>query len=766
MEDKLCIGVIVPVKIGWEPCYFAPTADVESGKLGVGSRVRVIFAGRMQTGVVSSLKAKPFGDPARIRDILGIVEGVAPVSKEEIDFWRFLAGYYLCTVGEVFKAAYPFGKQNIEEISSREEERKRKRKEKAELAMSLKITKLEERKRRLSDALERARKDTVRQRVTEQLTALDASLEQLARALDGLRGKATLSNGGTATGSGMATESVTSAGTETAIGAVTGSEKSAKKLTKDQKQAEKEILAGFQRGKTVLLNGVTGSGKTEIYIDLARRTLAEGLKVLYLVPEIAVGGQIISRLSDAFGERLFPFHSALTPGQKNAAVSAARNEGECVIAGTRSAIFLPLRKLGLIIVDEEHERSYKQDSPAPRYNARDSAVMLASIHSARILLGSATPSLESLYNCTTGRYVQVNLSSRYYGTANSEVVIIDTKAERKKRGMRGSFSVKLLEMIRKVLDEGSQVAVMCPRRAYSPAVQCQECGEIPKCPHCNVSLSYHADTGRLQCHHCAYSAPFEGSCPKCGGKLLPLGTGTQKIQAELSQLFPEARICRVDSDSSMDREALDRSIKDFEAGAANVMVGTAMVSKGFDFERLKLVAVIQADAIAGAQDFRADERCLQLLEQFRGRCGRRGERGVFVLQTASPEHPVFELLSGKTSENFLAGQFSQRRDFLYPPFTRIVELTVSDDNEPRLDKLSRALFDCLSRDLAGAALQITEPCHPLVDKVADEFLRCLRLVFRRDKSLSDNKKRLYSVITSFEREYKYPSHLAIDVDPV
>ena len=554
-------------------------------------------------------------------------------------------------------------------------------------------------------------------------------------------------------------------------------------LSAAQEEAYSKIKEIFYKGKPALLHGVTGSGKTEIYMKLAQETLERGKNVLYLVPEIALSRQLEDRISETFPE-LLVFHSGETMSRKREAATVLRHAGApskgkgYVVLGTRSAIFLPHKDLGLVIVDEEHDTSYKQDSPAPRYNGRETAIMMAKIFGANVILGSATPSLESLYNCSVGRYGLVTLNKRFYDAADSDIEIIDTIAERRKNGMIGNFSRKLIEHIGKCLGEQRQVLILRERRAYSPIVQCQECGEIPKCRCCNVSLSLHrrADgSERLVCHYCGRVYEYTGKCPKCGGELKPLGSGTQKIEEEAAKLFPNARIARLDSDTAQSRKYETDVIRKFSNGEIDILIGTRMVAKGFDFSGLSLVAVLQADSILGQEDYRADERGLQLLEQFRGRCGRRGEKGLFVIQTSQPEHPVYQSIEGQLDENGTMARFlGERKMFGYPPYSRVIGVIIKDYNQARVDLLSRDLGEYLRAALAvkvsfAPGVQngpnVIGPYSPAIDKISNQNIRQIRVLLPKDRSLVRNKETLAAAVERFEKDKKYSGHIALDVDP-
>lgn len=753
----------------------------------VGDRVRVNFAGKEYVGVVSMAdagkQAEEMGIVDKVKPILGMAEGLEPVTKEEIELWRQIAEYYLCTVGEVYKAAYPAQKVEKEVVQARQEALKVEREEKNRTKIADKIKRLEERAEKKAELAAKARKSESRERYLAEKEMLEGEIGLLVRELTSMVGELCRTTG-SVTGYG---DSVTYHQDEEPIGGSIietseGTEKEIR-LPAAQEEAYSKIKEIFAKGKPALLHGVTGSGKTEIYLKLAQETLAMGKNVLYLVPEIALSRQLEDRISETFPE-LLVFHSGETMSRKREVATVLRHAGEpaegkgYVVLGTRSAIFLPHKNLGLVIVDEEHDTSYKQDSPAPRYNGRETAIMMAKIFGANVILGSATPSLESLYNCSVGRYGLVTLNKRFYDAADSDIEIIDTIAERRKNGMIGNFSRKLIEHIGKCLGEQRQVLILRERRAYSPIVQCQECGDIPKCRCCNVSLSLHrrADgSERLVCHYCGRVYEYTGKCHKCGGELKPLGSGTQKIEEEASKLFPNARIARLDSDMAQSRKYETDTIRKFSNGEIDILIGTRMVAKGFDFSGLSLVAVLQADSILGQEDYRADERGLQLLEQFRGRCGRRGEKGLFVIQTSQPEHPVYQSIDGKLDENGTMARFlGERKLFGYPPYSRVIGVVIKDYNQARVDLLSRDLGEYLRGALAvkvslAPGVQngpnVIGPYSPAIDKISNQNIRQIRVLLPKDRSLARNKETLAAAVERFEKEKKYSGHIALDVDP-
>ena len=821
----------------------------------VGERVRVNFAGKEYVGVVSvenaGKQAEAIGIVDKVKPIVGMAEGLEPVTQEEIALWRQIAEYYLCTVGEVYKAAYPAQKVEKEVVQARHEALKEEREEKNRAKIEDKIKRLEERVEKKAEMAAKARKAESRERYLAEKERLEEEIGLLVRrvtsmvgelcrttssvtgdgrSVNGDGGSVTRDGGSVTRDGGSVTDQRFSMAYQPEDEAVVRqsstietSVKTEKEivLSAAQEEAYSKIKEIFVKGKPALLHGVTGSGKTEIYLKLAQETLERGNNVLYLVPEIALSRQLEDRISETFPEELMVFHSGETMVRKRDVAAALRhcasakdineyvdasqntnakkdsasedtltiksssceaiektNHHGYVVLGTRSAIFLPHRDLGLVIVDEEHDTSYKQDSPAPRYNGRETAIMMARIFGANVILGSATPSLESLYNCSVGRYGLVTLNKRFYDAADSDIEIIDTIAERRKNGMIGSFSRKLIGHIGKCLGEQRQVLILRERRAYSPIVQCQECGEIPKCRCCNVSLSLHrrADgSERLVCHYCGRVYEYTGKCPKCGGNLKPLGSGTQKIEEETANLFPNARIARLDSDTAQSRKYETDTIRKFSNGEIDILIGTRMVAKGFDFSGLSLVAVLQADSILGQEDYRADERGLQLLEQFRGRCGRRGEKGLFVIQTSQPEHPVYQSMEGQLDGNGTMARFlGERKMFGYPPYSRVIGVIVKDYNQARVDLLSRELAEAI-RGALGARLSfapgvqnspdVIGPYSPAIDKISNQNIRQIRVLLPKDRSLVRNKETLAAAVERFEKEKKYSGHIALDVDP-
>jgi primosomal protein N' (replication factor Y) len=536
-------------------------------------------------------------------------------------------------------------------------------------------------------------------------------------------------------------------------------------LSETQQLALEQVRTGFSQHKPVLLNGVTGSGKTEIYLHLAAGQLQQGRDVLYLVPEIAISKQLEQRLAAVFGPQMLVYHSRTTVPQRYRVMDTLRRDPTPrILLGTRSAIFLPFRKLGLVVVDEEHDRSYKQDDTAPRYNGRDAALMLAGLHKANVLLGSATPSCEARFNVQTRKFCSAELPCRYYGGDAAEIEIIDMAQALRLHNMEGSFSRKLLKEMAAVLEAGKQVMVFRSRRAYAPVVQCEACGEVVKCPHCNVALSYHRFNNSLSCHYCGFNRSYDLRCPSCGEvALVERGSGTEKLEEELRDAFPDRTVARFDADTTQSKTAEDRLIRDFAAGRIDILVGTQMITKGFDFERLALVVVVSADSLFAVQDFRSDERAFQLLTQLMGRSGRRGEAGKLVIQTFQPDHPVLQRLQHPEAyPDPSAGLLAERKTFAYPPYVRLISVTVKDRYEGRVWNVCRLIEEAAKaigiRDIAG-------PTAPAVDMVAGEHIRQFWIKLPRDRNLAATKRALYMRVDQIEREFKGHTTLIIDVDP-
>ena len=537
-------------------------------------------------------------------------------------------------------------------------------------------------------------------------------------------------------------------------------------LSEAQAKALAEVRSGFEAKDVVLLRGVTSSGKTELYITLIEEVIAAGGQVLYLLPEIALTTQIIERLRARFGERIAVSHSRMAQQERTDLWMrmARKTDAPSIIVGARSALFLPFSQMKLVIVDEEHDPSYKQHDPAPRYQARDMAIVLASLHSAKTLLGSATPSMESQHNAQHGKYAYAQLLTRFGDVAMPSILRVDLGDAQRRRQMRGHFSNALIETIQTALAKKEQAIIFQNRRGYVPVWQCEACGWIPQCDHCDVSLTYHKHDHRLRCHYCGRHYPPPTHCGSCGGQRLKmLGFGTEKIEEELKEIFPEARVARMDQDTTKGRKALDRILTGFAQGAIDILVGTQMVTKGLDFDHVSTVGILNADNLMRFPDFRAHERAFQLMAQVAGRSGRRNKTGSVIIQAYDVNHPVLELVVKHDVEGMYQRELEHRRAHGYPPFTRMLRITLRHRDEERV---SAAAFDLANALSAHLGDRVLGPEIPAVAWVNDRHIRNLLIKLRR----SAHHEEKQFVRDMIDRIFGDPAHRAVqmiaDVDPV
>lgn len=539
-------------------------------------------------------------------------------------------------------------------------------------------------------------------------------------------------------------------------------------LTPHQQQAFDKILHEFEEKNVVLLHGVTSSGKTEIFIRLIRQALDEGKQVLYLLPEIALTSQIINRLQRFFGSETGVYHSKYNENERVEVwqnVAGNTSSAFQVILGARSALFLPYNHLGLIIVDEEHDPSFKQYDPAPRYNARDAAIYLAAMHGAKVLLGSATPSIESYHNAILGKYGMATLTERYGGIHMPEIRFTDLRLAYRDKSMHSMFSTELLNAIHTSLSNQKQVILFQNRRGFSLHIACHSCHWIPQCIRCDVSLVYHKNENRLRCHYCGYSTHIPDSCPQCGNRsLLMKGFGTEKIEEELVLLVPGLRVARMDLDSTRTKNALSRIISDFDDHKIDVLVGTQMVTKGLDFGKVILVGIMNADHILSYPDFRAFERGFQLMAQVAGRAGRRDEQGQVLIQTYNVSHPVLKFVEQNDYEGFYRFQIAEREKFLYPPFSRIVLLSLRHDSPELLNQAADHLVELL-RKVFGS--RVLGPEYPTVSKIRNQYLKNIIVKFEKKLNLVKAKAEITKSLATMHQVPEYRAvRVVIDVDPV
>jgi primosomal protein N' (replication factor Y) len=534
-----------------------------------------------------------------------------------------------------------------------------------------------------------------------------------------------------------------------------------------QQQAYSEIEKQFIEKQVVLLHGVTSSGKTELYIQLINKILSEGKQVLYLVPEIALTTQLTSRLKRVFGKRLGVYHSKFSDAERVEIWNNVLNDKTYdVIIGVRSSVFLPFRKLGLIIVDEEHESSYKQYDPAPRYHARNAAIVLASMHGAKTLLGTATPAIETYHNAQTGKYGFVELNQRHEEMAMPEIIVVDTKEAYHKKRMESHFSDVLLEKIAKALQNKEQIILFQNRRGYAPYIECKACAYVPRCKNCDVSLTVHKVFNTLTCHYCGYTEPIPSVCPACGsaGSLTTKGFGTEKIEDEIKLIFPDSRVSRMDLDTTRSKKSYDKLITDFEQHKVDILIGTQMVSKGLDFEHVSLVGILNADNMLNFPDFRAHERAYQLMAQVSGRAGRKNKRGTVVLQTSTPEHPIIGQVIRNDYQAMFSTQCAERKLFKYPPYFRMIQIVLRHRDPNILNQAAQKMTSDL-RVVFGN--RVLGPNIPAVSRIQNLYIKHILLKFEVEASAEKAKEILRQVSNNLLSESKFKAlWVNLDVDPM
>jgi primosomal protein N' (replication factor Y) len=544
------------------------------------------------------------------------------------------------------------------------------------------------------------------------------------------------------------------------------------KLNEVQEKVLHSITSQFENDKkdVVLLHGVTSSGKTELYVKLIERALKEGKQVLYLLPEIALTAQIINRLKKYFGEVVGVYHSKFNENERvetwnNVMNFSSGASGYKLIIGARSALFLPFSDLGLVIVDEEHDTSYKQYDPAPRYNARDAAIYLAHLHKAKTLLGSATPSVESYYNAQEGKYGFAEIMERFGGVQMPEIEISDVKEATRKKLMKSHFSPLLLDTITLALDKKEQVILFQNRRGFAPQLECNLCAWVPQCVNCDVSLTYHKAGDQLRCHYCGYSIKPPSKCGACGDTdLRTKGFGTEKIEEELEVLYPKARIARMDLDTTRSKFAHQHIIEDFENGNIDILVGTQMVTKGLDFDNVSMVGILNADSMLNFPDFRSFERSYQLMAQVSGRAGRKSKRGKVIIQSHNPEHSIIREVIANDYLSMYTNQLLDRKNFNYPPYYRLINISVIHRDQDMVNDAAKFLADALKKHFAKRVLG---PEFPLVSRIRNQYYKNIILKIERDASAVQAKKIVSESLLKFKADQYYKSvKIRMDVDPM
>jgi primosomal protein N' (replication factor Y) len=541
-------------------------------------------------------------------------------------------------------------------------------------------------------------------------------------------------------------------------------------LNANQQKALDQIRKGFEEKDVVLLHGITSSGKTEIYIHLMKETMDKGMQVLYLLPEIALTTQIILRLRKVFGNKVGIYHSKFSDNERieiwNYLLCTTNNpSGQYqLIVGVRSSVFLPFTKLGLVIIDEEHENTFKQYDPAPRYHARDTAIVLARLHRAKVLLGSATPSLESYYNVISGKYSLVELTSRYLDVQLPEINIVDLREAYRRKQMRSHFSEQLLNEMRVALSHGERVILFQNRRGFSIYLECADCGRIPQCKNCNVSMTYHKRDNKLICHYCGYTSKIPAKCAYCGSSKIQMrGFGTEKIEDEIAVFFPDARIARMDMDTTRSKTSYERILSEFEAGGIDILVGTQMISKGLDFENVSLVGILNADNMLNYPDFRAYERSFQLMLQVSGRAGRKSKRGKVIIQTFDSKNELYQLVKQHDYASFARLQLAERKHFNYPPYARIIEILMKHRKNNIVRESAKYFVQKLREHIDG---QVLGPESPFVDKVKNFYLQRILIKIEKEKSVVKVKETIKNAVKNLNKNAAYKAVMvAVDVDP-
>ena len=767
------VDVILPVPLEGMFTYAVP----EGTMVQVGQRVVVPF-GRSKTyvGLVGRVHQTP-PEGYSVKAILQVMDAAPIVTEQQLKLWQWISDYYLSPIGDVYKAALPAGLKDTEGYKPRTE-------------TFIRLTEQYRNETALHVAL------NVLSRARKQLEAFTKYLE-----LSGWDQAATLSQH---TEQEVTKEELMNA---SGVAAVTISElvkrgmletyevevgrlnhggeyrpELIKPLSTAQEEAYNGILMSMMKKQVTLLHGVTGSGKTEIYIHLIRRALDRKEQVLYLLPEIALTVQMMQRLQRVFGNRLGIYHSKYSDAERVEIWQKQLSKNPYdVILGARSAVFLPFQRLGLVIVDEEHETSYKQQDPAPRYHARSAAIMLQTplrlprggvteasprggLVGVSVLLGTATPSMESYHNTQTGKYGLVELKERYQGLELPEIQVVDVADLQHRKMMNGAFSPLLLARMREALEHDEQVILFQNRRGFSPVVECHQCGWVPTCQHCDVSLTLHRQLGQLTCHYCGatYSIPTE--CPCCGGTdLRTRGYGTEKIEQQVRDLFPEARIARMDLDTTRTRNAYERIITDFAAGRTNILIGTQMISKGLDFDRVSVVGIVNADSMLNQPDFRAYEHAFTMMSQVSGRAGRKHRRGLVILQTKQPQLPVIGQVIRGDYTALYKDLVAERQVFRYPPFVRLVYVFLRHRTEPTVHAAAIDLGTRLRQLFPGRVLG---PDKPSVAKVSGQHIRKLMLKLEPGIDMPRVRETLMLLRQQLLSDKRYTSlQVYYDVDP-
>lgn len=761
-------NIVLPVPLDAQFSYIVP--DALADKVQVGMRVVVPF-GKTKTyvGIVSLYPApEPAnsvdekGKKITFKEILSIFEPTPILVPEQLKLWQWMSNYYMTPIGDVYKAAFPSGLKTEDKYKPR-----------TELYITLSdIYKNNEALNLLLNAFGRAKKQQEVLMTYLQLAGVDTinslNSDSLLREVT----REELLN------EAHCSLSVIHALVERKvlrtyekevgrlqIGIATHYEK-IKPLNEAQTDAYNHLLLQMMQHPVTLLHGVTSSGKTEIYIHLIQKAIEEHKQVLYLVPEIALTVQMTSRLQAVFGDKLGIYHSKYSDAERvEIWKKQLSNHPYDVILGARSAVFLPFQQLGLVIVDEEHEQSFKQQDPAPRYHARSAAIILANMYKAKVLLGTATPSIETYFNAKNGKFGFVELSRRYKDIQLPQVEIVDIKDLRRRKMMKGPFSPRLLSAVREALEHGQQAILFQNRRGFAPMVECKQCGWVPKCPNCDVSLTLHKNMNSLSCHYCGYTYKVPTACPCCEGTdIRGRGYGTEKIEDEISSLLPEAKIARMDLDTTRTHNAYDRIINEFSEGKTNLLIGTQMITKGLDFDKVSVVGILDADSMLNYPDFRAYEQAFMMMCQVSGRAGRKGKQGLVILQTKNQELPIIQQVVHNDYQNFYRNVLEERKDFHYPPFYRLIYVYLKHREENVVESAGYELGSRLREVLGNRVLG---PDKPAVARVKTLNIRKIVLKLENGIDMTRAKQVLRQVQEAMSKDKRYGALVVYyDVDPL
>lgn len=753
------VDVILPLPLEGTFTYSVPEPMVAQVRMGV--RVLVPL-GRSKTYTAMAVRLHSEKPEFETRPIIQVIDAEPVLIEQQLRLWQWISTYYMSPIGDVFKAALPAGlkaEENYRPKTVRCVTLPANLRSEQSLHMALTILKRALKQHQtFSTYLELSHwseidGDTPPAHIAE--IACD-ELQNAANASDAVLRQLIQRNFLEIYHREVGRLNTTGEYHPERI----------QPLSPAQQAAEDSIQKQFNEKNVVLLHGVTSSGKTEIYIHLIKKAIDEGKQVLYLLPEIALTVQMTRRLQNVFGSRLGIYHSKYSDAERvEIWKKQLSSEPYDVILGARSAVFLPFTRLGLVIVDEEHETSFKQQDPAPRYHARSTAIMLARMYEgAKVLLGTATPSMESYHNACTGKYGYVQLTTRYKDVAMPEIRVVDTKDLYHRKMMRGAFSPDLLEAMRTALRNKKQVLLFQNRRGFAPMVECKVCGWVPKCKNCDVSLTYHRSMNLLTCHYCGYTYPVPKQCPNCEStELLGRGYGTEKIEDRVRELFPEARIARMDLDTTRSAGAYGRIIDDFSCGRTDILIGTQMITKGLDFSGVTVVGILNADTMLNYPDFRAYEQAFQMLSQVSGRAGRRDERGLVILQTKSAELPVIQQVVAGDFQTFARDLLEERSMFRYPPFYHLVYVYLRHRNEQLVDS---AAIEMASRLRQAFADRVLGPDKPAVARVKTESIRKIVIKLEQGINLPLARQCMAEARTQLLQDKRYAAMTVFfDVDP-